>query len=46
MRRLLPFLAFVAFPAALTAQSSQFGIRGLGYPNLPYSSRARAMGGA
>ncbi len=54
MRRLLAFaslalsasLAIIAFPAILSAQSSQFGIRGLGYPNLPYSSRARAMGGA
>jgi long-subunit fatty acid transport protein len=33
-------------PAALAAQSSQFGIRGLGYPNSAYSGRARAMGGA
>ncbi|MBW8772222.1 MAG: hypothetical protein JF590_02850, partial [Gemmatimonadetes bacterium] len=46
MRRLLVGLALLAFPAVLPAQSSQFGIRGLGYPNMPYSSRARAMGGA
>lgn len=39
-------LAFLALPAALEAQSSQFGIRALGYPNQPYSARARAMGGA
>lgn len=48
MRRLIPFLLLVGAlaPATATAQSSQFGIRGLGYPNSPYSSRARAMGGA
>jgi hypothetical protein len=33
-------------PAVLGAQSSQFGIRALGYPNQPYSARARAMGGS
>ena len=33
-------------PAALGAQASQFGIRGLGYPGSGYSARARAMGGA
>jgi long-subunit fatty acid transport protein len=33
-------------PAALGAQSSQFGIRALGYPNQPYSAHSRALGGA
>jgi long-subunit fatty acid transport protein len=33
-------------PAALGAQSSQFGIRALGYPNQPYSAKSRAMGGS
>ncbi len=48
MRRLLPtVLAGVTmFAASLSAQSSQFGIRGLGYPNSAYSARARAMGGS
>lgn len=48
MRRL--FLGGAAvlslLPAALGAQASQFGIRALGYPNQPYSARARAMGGS
>ena len=30
-------------PAALGAQSSQFGIRALGYPNQPYSAHSRAL---
>jgi len=42
----LAFLVLLALPALLPAQSSQFGIRALGYPNQPYSARARAMGGA
>jgi len=42
----LVLLASGSFPAVLTAQSSQFGVRALGYPNQPYSARARAMGGA
>ncbi len=40
------FVALLALPALLPAQSSQFGIRALGYPNQPYSARARAMGGS
>jgi hypothetical protein len=48
VRRLLSFVlaGAVILPASLPAQSSQFGIRGLGYPNSPYSARARAMGGS
>jgi len=48
VRRLLPFVLILGalIPVHAAAQSSQFGIRGLGYPNLPYSSRARAMGGS
>ena len=42
----LAFLAFLALPARAAVQSSQFGIRGLGYPNVPYSARARAMAGS
>ena len=47
MRRPTAFLALLALlaPAALPAQSSQLGIRGLGHPNVPYSARARAMAG-
>jgi opacity protein-like surface antigen len=33
-------------PARAEAQASQFGVRGLGYPNSAYSARARAMGGS
>jgi long-subunit fatty acid transport protein len=48
VRRLLTLAAGVLLlaPTHLLAQSSQFGIRALGYPNQPYSARARAMGGA
>jgi long-subunit fatty acid transport protein len=45
----LALSALLAFasgaPVTLAAQASQFGIRGLGYPNAAYSARARAMGG-
>jgi hypothetical protein len=48
VRRLLPLVLILGAlaPHAAAAQSSQFGIRGLGYPNSAYSGRARAMGGA
>lgn len=48
MRRLLSCAlgALLILPAAAAAQTSQFGIRGLGYPNSAYSARARAMGGS
>jgi hypothetical protein len=48
VRRLLPLALLLGALAPLdaAAQSSQFGIRGLGYPNSAYSGRARAMGGA
>ncbi|HEU4569024.1 MAG TPA: hypothetical protein VFS07_00440 [Gemmatimonadales bacterium] len=47
MRRafvLAGLLALGAVPAA--AQSSQFGVRGLGFPNTPAGARSRAMGDA
>lgn len=48
MRRVhLLVLALLAIPAAeLTAQSSQFGVRGLGLPGRAASARALATGGA
>lgn len=46
MRTLLACLVLLAFPVTGAAQSSQFGIRGLGYPNVPYSARARSMAGS
>lgn len=46
MRSLLACLVLLTFPVAAAAQSSQFGIRGLGYPNVPYSARARSMAGS
>lgn len=46
MRPLLACLLLGVLPGALGAQSSQFGLRGLGYPNVPNSARARAMGGS
>lgn len=46
-RSLMGLIAGAALlPALLSAQASQFGIRGLGYPGSSYSARARAMGGA
>lgn len=39
-------LALLAMPASLVAQSSQFGIRGLGLPMRPLSPRGLATGGA
>jgi hypothetical protein len=46
-RRFLPLLlALLAFAAPLAAQSSQFGVRGLGLPGRSASARTIAMGGA
>lgn len=45
MRRLL-FLALLALPAALPAQSSQFGINGLGIPSRQFSARTLGTGGS
>jgi hypothetical protein len=50
-RRLLAAAALAALtgsavPAALAAQSSQFGVRGLGIPGRPVSARSLGMGGA
>ena len=47
MRTALLFgLALLTTPAGLQAQSSQFGVRGLGIPVRPLSPRAIATGGA
>jgi hypothetical protein len=46
MRRLALLVLAVALPGALAAQSSQFGVRGLGIPLRPLSPRATATGGA
>ena len=48
MRRalLLLLLALAAAPAAVSAQSSQFGVRGLGMPGRPLGTRAFSTGGA
>ena len=46
MRRLLLLVFLAAVPAAAEAQSSQFGIRGLGHPGRPYSPRTVGTGGA
>lgn len=46
MRSLLACLVLLTFPVTAAAQSSQLGIRGLGYPNVPYSARARSMAGS
>jgi len=46
VRRLL-FLALLALsPATLAAQASQFGVRGLGVPGRPLSTRAAGSSGA
>ena len=45
MRRLL-LLALLLAPTLAEAQSSQFGIRGLGHPGRPYSARTVGTGGA
>lgn len=46
MRRALCFLALVLMPGAAFAQSSQFGVRGLGLPGRPLSTEAFSSGGA
>ncbi|HYC30704.1 MAG TPA: hypothetical protein VEB59_00360 [Gemmatimonadales bacterium] len=46
MRRLLLLALLAATPSLATAQSSQFGIRGLGQPGRPYSARTAATAGA
>ncbi|PYO93849.1 MAG: hypothetical protein DMD62_08410 [Gemmatimonadetes bacterium] len=42
----LPALLLVVGPSVIAAQSSQFGIQGLGTPGKSESARARATGGA
>ena len=46
MRRLLLLSALILAPAGAAAQSSQFGVRGLGMPGRPLTARAFATGGA
>ena len=47
MRRALVVFALLVTPvAAATAQSSEFGVRGLGMPGRPLSTRAFSVGGA
>ena len=46
MRRLLLLLLMAGTPAAGAAQSSQFGVRGLGLPGRAQSVRAMGSGGA
>ncbi|HUR94178.1 MAG TPA: hypothetical protein VMY76_06315 [Gemmatimonadales bacterium] len=46
MRRVLLVLMLVAVPATGAAQSSQFGVRGLGMPGRSLSARAFSTGGA
>ena len=46
MRRTILLAAMVAIPTLAAAQSSQFGIRGLGIPTRPISARAAATGGS
>jgi hypothetical protein len=46
VRRALVVLALAMMPAAVSAQSSQFGVRGLGMPGRPISARAFSSGGA
>jgi len=45
VRRALLCLALVLLPLAAHAQSSQFGVRGLGLPGRPLSTQAFATGG-
>ncbi|HWN19295.1 MAG TPA: hypothetical protein VNO19_10315 [Gemmatimonadales bacterium] len=45
MRRALLFLALMSLPGAVEAQSSQFGVRGLGYPGRALAVRAIGTGG-
>ncbi|MEZ0332886.1 MAG: hypothetical protein ACAI18_02670 [Gemmatimonadales bacterium] len=46
MRRLLLVVLLVGFPTAATAQSSQFGVRGLGQPSRGLSARSLGSAGA
>lgn len=46
MRRVLLLLALALLPGRALAQSSQFGVRGLGMPGRPLSTRTFATGGA
>lgn len=46
MRRLLLLACLAAVPVLAHAQSSQFGIRGLGQPGRPYSARTVGTAGA
>jgi hypothetical protein len=46
VRRALLVLALAAAPVAVSAQSSQFGVRGLGMPGRPIGARAFGSGGA
>ena len=43
MRRALIALALALLPAGAVAQSSQFGVRGLGMPGRPLSARETAF---
>lgn len=46
MRRALLVFALAVAPVAVSAQSSQFGVRGLGMPGRPIGARAFGSGGA
>ena len=46
MRRALLVLLLASAPVAAAAQSSQFGVRGLGMPGRPLSTSAFSAGGA
>ena len=46
MRRALLLLALASAPVAVSAQSSQFGVRGLGMPGRAIGARAFGTGGA
>ena len=46
MRRFAPFLLLAVAASPIAAQSSQFGVRGLGLPVRPLSVRATGTGGA
>jgi hypothetical protein len=46
VRRALLLVLALAAPAGAAAQSSQFGVRGLGIPGRPFSTRTFSLGGA
>ncbi|HVJ99722.1 MAG TPA: hypothetical protein VM365_02615 [Gemmatimonadales bacterium] len=46
MRRLLLLALLTIAPATVAAQASQFGVRGLGVPGRPFSTRAAGSSGA